>query len=303
LRQGTHVAGSATLRGMRVLVVEDQGLIALALVEALQAAGHHVIGPAASSAVALQLAATESPSIAFVDLDLETPGIGLQLTERLHQEFGVCVVLASGQAELARTSDFALGLLAKPYNPIVAAQSVSLIDAILRNSHLSQPRAPRGMELFARNYLRIRTRAITRRPILLVEDHPRDAELALEALEQTASGGAVVVARDGADALDYLEACAGRVLPSLILLDVKMPRVDGIEVLQRIKATAQWRAIPVVMLTASREENDVRRAYASGANAFVFKPTDFGAFATTLQRLTRFWLQHNRMSSRAYAAH
>lgn len=286
---------------MRVLVVEDQPLIALGLVEVLQAAGHHVVGSAASTEEALQLASSESPSIAFVDLDLEERGAGIQLTRRLHQEFGICVILTTGQPDLARTSEFALGLLAKPYNPMAVADCIPLIDAILRGSHLTQLRAPRGLELFTRNYLRIRTRALTQRPVLLVEDHPRDVELALEALAQSPVPTEVVVVRDGVDALEYLETSTGRLLPSLILLDIKMPRVDGLEVLERIKSSPQWRTIPVVMLTSSRDEAEVGRAYASGANALVFKPADFRTFAATLSRLTRFWVQHNRQASRAYA--
>jgi len=288
---------------MRILVVEDQPLIALTLADVLAVAGHHVIGPAYSSAEAWTLATTQAPTIAFVDVDLEAPGAGLELTRRLHQELGVCVFLTTGRPEIARTSDWALGLLAKPYNPQLAAQSVGIVDAILRHGEFTRPQPPRGVELFTRNIARIRTRELKQRPILLVEDHMSDAKLALAALEGAVASTDIIVARDGVEAIEYLEACTlGRRLPTLTLLDIKMPRVDGLELLERMKTTPDWKSIPVVMLSDSREVHDVRRAYSLGANAFVYKPRDCDGFTQTLARVSRFWLRHNRMSPHAFAS-
>jgi len=132
------------------------------------------------------------------------------------------------------------------------------------------------------------------RPILLVEDNPRDLELTLAALERCALANPVVVARDGAEALDYLyqrAASADRDPgdPAVVLLDLKLPRVDGLEVLEQVKRDPALRAIPVVMLTSSREERDLVRSYELGVNAFVVKPVDFTAFFEAIQDLGMFW--------------
>ncbi|HTV76625.1 MAG TPA: response regulator [Steroidobacteraceae bacterium] len=132
------------------------------------------------------------------------------------------------------------------------------------------------------------------RPILLVEDNPRDLELTLTALERCQLANEIVVARDGAEALDYLHArgtFAGRDGggPAVVLLDLKLPKVDGLEVLGQIKADAHLRQIPVVMLTSSKEERDVVRSYELGVNAFVVKPVDFQEFFKAIQDLGIFW--------------
>lgn len=131
-------------------------------------------------------------------------------------------------------------------------------------------------------------------PILLVEDNPKDLELTLLALGKTNLANEVVTVRDGAEALDYLlrlGAYAGRPPgnPALILLDVKLPKLDGIEVLERIRADAGLRAIPVVMLTTSSEEQDVLRSYKHGANAYVVKPVVFKDFLEAVQAIGAFW--------------
>jgi CheY-like chemotaxis protein len=132
------------------------------------------------------------------------------------------------------------------------------------------------------------------RPILLVEDNPRDLELTLAALERCQLANVIAIARDGAEALDYLHVRgdfsdreAGD--PAVVLLDLKLPKVDGLEVLQEIKADAALRRIPVVMLTSSREERDVVRSYELGVNAFVVKPVDFTEFFKAIQELGMFW--------------
>jgi len=130
--------------------------------------------------------------------------------------------------------------------------------------------------------------------ILLVDDSPRDIELALEALEAHNVANEVVTLRDGADALDYLYGrgeFAGRPdgLPAVILLDLKMPKVDGLEVLRQIKSDPDLKVIPVVMMTSSREEQDVVNSYRLGVNAYVVKPVNFQEFVNAVKQLGVFW--------------
>src|SRR5271167_1646591 len=130
--------------------------------------------------------------------------------------------------------------------------------------------------------------------ILLVEDSEQDIELTLAALEAHNVANEVDIARDGAEALDYLYrrgAFAGRSseLPVVILLDLKMPRVDGLEVLRQIKADPELKMIPVVMLTSSREEQDLVRSYELGVNAYVVKPVNFQQFMESVKQLGCFW--------------
>ncbi|MDB5296400.1 MAG: chemotaxis protein CheY [Phycisphaerales bacterium] len=132
------------------------------------------------------------------------------------------------------------------------------------------------------------------KPILLVEDNPKDLELTLAALAKSQLANDVVITRDGAEALDYLN-CQGAYanrpfgLPAVVLLDLKLPKVDGLEVLRRIKSEAGLRSIPVVMLTSSREEVDLVRSYSLGVNAYVVKPVGFKDFVDAVQDLGMFW--------------
>jgi CheY-like chemotaxis protein len=131
-------------------------------------------------------------------------------------------------------------------------------------------------------------------PILLVEDNPKDLELTLLALEKCHLANEVVTVRDGAEALDYLFrrgdfAARPPGNPALILLDVKLPKVDGIEVLEKIQADETLRAIPVVMLTTSSEEQDMLRSDKFGANAYVVKPVMFQDFIEAIRALGAFW--------------
>ena len=132
------------------------------------------------------------------------------------------------------------------------------------------------------------------KPILLVEDNPKDLELTLIALEKSQLANEVVITRDGVDALDYLFCrgdyeSRGNGNPAVILLDLKLPRLDGIEVLQVIRTTPALRSVPVVMLTSSREETDLLRSYELGVNAYVVKPVAFDDFMAAINDLGMFW--------------
>ena len=132
------------------------------------------------------------------------------------------------------------------------------------------------------------------KPILLVEDDPRDLELTLLALERSQLANEVVVARDGAAALEYLQREGDHAQrpvgnPAVILLDLKLPKVNGLEVLQAVRASEVLRSIPVVMLTSSQEESDVVRSYSLGVNAYVVKPVEFKQFITAIADLGVFW--------------
>jgi len=130
--------------------------------------------------------------------------------------------------------------------------------------------------------------------ILMVEDDPRDVELTLTALEEYKLANEVVVTTDGEEALDYLYrrgkfAARTGDNPAVLLLDLKLPKVDGLEVLQQIKADDQLRLIPVVVLTSSREERDMVASYKLGVNAYVVKPVDFHEFVNAVRELGIFW--------------
>jgi len=138
----------------------------------------------------------------------------------------------------------------------------------------------------------------TSKTILLVEDNPLDAEMTLTALADYHLANDILVLEDGEQALDFLYArgrFAGREggLPVVMLLDLKMPKVDGLEVLRAVKADPLLRKLPVVMLTASREEQDVVRSYELGVNAYVVKPVGFQNFVDAVKQLGAFWTIHN----------
>jgi len=136
--------------------------------------------------------------------------------------------------------------------------------------------------------------------ILLVEDNPNDVELALHALQKNNLSNRIHVVRDGAEALDFIFGTgpyAGRSVnevPKVILLDLKLPKVDGLEVLQRIKADPRTRVIPVVVLTSSREESDIVASYHLGVNSYIVKPIDFQQFTEAVRQLGLYWLLLNQ---------
>ncbi len=133
------------------------------------------------------------------------------------------------------------------------------------------------------------------KPILLVEDNPDDEALTLRALKHNKIKNEVIVARDGVEALDYLfrtgshSACDDDA-PLVILLDLKLPRLDGLQVLQRLRADERTRLLPVVVLTSSNEERDLVESYSLGANSYVRKPVDFAQFTEAVRQLGLYWL-------------
>jgi two-component system response regulator len=131
--------------------------------------------------------------------------------------------------------------------------------------------------------------------ILLVEDNPDDVQLTLRAFKKNHILNPVVVARDGAEALEYLlgAGSANRDLPAVLLLDLKLPKVDGLDVLRRIRAEPRTRFLRVVVLTSSREDQDILSSYANGANSYIRKPVDFDAFVTAVGQLGLYWLLLN----------
>jgi two-component system, response regulator len=137
--------------------------------------------------------------------------------------------------------------------------------------------------------------------ILLVEDNPDDEALTLRALKKNHVGNTVFVVRDGAEALDFL-FCSGSYadrdpndMPHLILLDIKLPKIDGLEVLRRIRRDKRTHLLPVVILTSSKEEQDLIEAYEGGANSYVRKPVDFNQFAESIKQLGMYWMVLNEI--------
>lgn len=136
--------------------------------------------------------------------------------------------------------------------------------------------------------------------ILLVEDNPDDIELTIRALRKSNLSNHIAIARDGAEAIDYI-FCEGEYAdrriedtPRLIMLDLKLPKVDGLEVLRRIKTDERTKSIPVVVLTSSQEQSDVIRSYDLGVNSYVVKPVNFESFSEAVQRLGLYWLLLNQ---------
>ena len=134
---------------------------------------------------------------------------------------------------------------------------------------------------------------MTDKVILLVEDNPDDEALMLRAFQRSKLANRIDVARDGAEALAYLIGPSARPVPTLVILDLKLPKVDGLEVLGRIRSEERTRALPVVVLTSSREEQDLVESYRLGANSYVRKPVDFMQFADATQTLGLYWLVVN----------
>ena len=128
--------------------------------------------------------------------------------------------------------------------------------------------------------------------ILLVEDNPNDAELTQRALKKVNLGAKIVVARDGAEAIEYL--LGNRSKPKVVFLDLKLPKIDGIEVLRRTREDSRTRSIPVVVLTSSQEERDISECYKLGVNSYVVKPVEFDRFYKAVGDLATYWLVLNK---------
>ena len=133
-------------------------------------------------------------------------------------------------------------------------------------------------------------------PLLLVEDNPRDAELTLRAFRKNNLANNVLVAHDGVEALEIVFSRTGADRPRVILLDLKLPKLDGLEVLRRLKSDERTRAIPVVVVTSSNQDPDIKTAYDLGANSYVVKPVDFEAFMKTMSDLGFYWLVVNQVT-------
>lgn len=144
---------------------------------------------------------------------------------------------------------------------------------------------------------------MTPRSILLVEDSPDDEDLAIRALRRSGVLNEIIVARDGVEALDYLFGTGqhtGRdtqIQPAVVLLDLKLPRVNGIEVLQRLRTDDRTRFLPVVVLTTSNEQRDLLDSYSNGCNSYVRKPVDFIQFSDAVRQLGMYWLLLNEIPS------
>lgn len=134
--------------------------------------------------------------------------------------------------------------------------------------------------------------------ILLVEDNAGDEALTLRALKRANIRNNVVVARDGAEAVEYLFGAGQRTLPVIVLLDLKLPKINGHEVLARIRSESRTKLLPVVMLTSSSEQEDVTNAYTGGVNSYIQKPVDFARFAEVVKELGLYWLVINVPPSR-----
>ncbi len=135
--------------------------------------------------------------------------------------------------------------------------------------------------------------------ILLVEDNPDDEALALRALTKNKIANAVHVAHDGVEAIEYLTKASSGDLPQVVLLDLKLPRVDGLGVLQHIRADERTRFLPVVILTSSNEERDLVESYNLGANSYIRKPVDFAQFTESVRQLGLYWLVLNQPAPQA----
>lgn len=146
---------------------------------------------------------------------------------------------------------------------------------------------------------------MNKKVILLVEDNEDDADLAIYALRKNNILGELVVARDGVEALDYLfgeGSYEGRdmsIMPQMILLDLKLPKIDGLEVLRRLRQGEHTKHLPVVILTSSREEKDVLNGYNLGANSYIRKPVDFKQFVESIKQMVHYWLGLNVLPSPA----
>lgn len=136
----------------------------------------------------------------------------------------------------------------------------------------------------------------TQRPILLVEDNPLDIDLTLRAFKKQRFANPIEVARDGEEAVAWIPRCeAGAPLPLIVLLDLKLPKIDGLEILRRFKEHNQFKVVPVVVLTSSSDDVDIQTAYERGANSYIVKPVDFEKFLKVAVDIELYWLATNKL--------
>lgn len=134
------------------------------------------------------------------------------------------------------------------------------------------------------------------RPILVVEDNDMDMDFCIQAFEEHAVANPVVACRDGDEAMQFIDAnpdSADKRFPLLVLLDLRLPKVDGIEVLRHARAQPMWKQVPFVILTTSRENSDIANAYELGVNSYVVKPVDFGSFSQVVKNIKMYWILTN----------
>lgn len=287
----------------------------------LTKAEHRVL-EARAGLEALQLARSGYPDLVIADVLL--PGLdGYEFVRRLREDPAIAhtpVVFVTrvphepGEAIALAEVCGVLRVIAKPASP---EEILATVDDVLG---MPPPRAPVPRSEFDREHLRFVTERLQQkvggaggagqgssqpktltsgsrlRPLLLVEDNPMDVDLALQAFETHAVANPVVVLRDGEEALRYMEAHAvpeDSALPLVVLLDLRLPKVDGLEVLKQFGQHPIWKQIPVVVVTTSRESGDIESAYKLGASAYIVKPVEFSDFAETVKTIKMFWLLTN----------
>jgi CheY-like chemotaxis protein len=269
---------------MHILIVEDEALIAFGLADVLRDSRHVITGMAATSKAAFEMCQRCDIELAFVDIDLERKGVGLSIARHLHHRQDCSVILTTGRPNVARSCDCAIGVLSKPY---VLDEIPSVVDTVerIRRGEITTS-IPKSLQLLPA----LDAHAPDSSPdgvILVVEDHPLDVELTMTALRECHVSNPVVIARDGVEAIEYLESPMNAV-PNVMLLDVKMPRMNGHEVLKHLRGTAKCRRLPVVMLTSSNEDADFNRSFEHGADDYIVKPHSFSSFSKALNRLDRY---------------
>ncbi len=251
---------------------------------------------------------------AVILLDLKLPKVdGLEVLQRLRADRATrlipVVVLTSSQEERDRIASYSLGANSYVRKPVEFDQFVDAVRQLgLYWLRLNEPplagRSPGGDAQRSRNPdtgapRRPLGKIADYRTLLLVEDNPDDVKLVLRAFRSCDLGEDVVIVRDGAEALDFLLEPRVRAAednatgPAVVLLDLKLPRVNGLEVLRQIRAHPRTRCLPVVVLTNSADEGDIGGCYELGANSYVLKRADFEAFSETIRTLSSYWLRLN----------
>lgn len=268
-----------------ILLVDDEQAVRLFVERALVRAGHRVVA-AADGTEAFAIGSRPNQQIDLLITDVVMPGInGPSLAEQLWQVHPrMQVLFVSGHFRHASLPERVAA------DPDAFLQKPFTIDTLLS-------RVRERLERRLRDEDKMPTAP---RTILLVEDNPDDEELTLRALSRNKIADQVVVVRDGQDAIDWLEATGPYLdrdpsdVPALILLDLKLPKIDGLAVLRRLRANPRTAIVPVVILSASNEERDRAHGYLSGANSYVQKPVDFTLFVDAVRQVGTYWMALNQ---------